>query len=1188
MYLKKLELYGFKSFAEKTEITFDKGVTAIVGPNGTGKSNVADAVRWVLGEQSAKSLRTQRMDDVIFGGTENRKPLSYCEVSLTFDNADGELRIDFTEVTVTRRAYRTGESEYLINQNQCRLKDISELFRDTGIGKEGYSLIGQGRIDEILSTKPEERRTVFEEAAGIGKYRARKEEAERKLSAAEQDVVRIQDVISELERQLGPLEKQCEETRKYITLKEKLKELDLNLFLERYDQGKDKLESMKNMVLGLAEQCGSKVREEDQLNSDLARLENESAERENNIQLTREKANEITAETSKLNTDKSIALERIQSLRDEQERIKAELSKNDISRESREKEKNECQSQSIQAVNAIDALNNQIDSLQTSYHEVINTINAQGNKLGYLQDIIKNATLKLYEEKNRAAGMEASRSASFSRLKQLENQIDSIASAIALSKEQEISCSKTVNQLAQDIKQNIEKRNKAIQTANELTLKTNKLNQASNELTIKIGESTSRLKMLENMQRDYEGFSNTVRSLFKDADSHPELKKRVQGAVAQVITVPAEYRKAVEMALGPALNNIITENEEDAKYLIEHLRNNNLGRATFLPIASIKPRLFTPQECAAMNTRGFRGIASDLISYDKKFAPAIHSLLARTVIVETMDAGIELARKTAYTFRIATLQGDIINAGGSMTGGSTGSKSTSLLGRQDTIEEIKKSKTAFELELNASAQEKEKLSNELQKITDEIRSIDQKIRQAEISEAKEKEHLASISEVIASKDAECKRYKEEKSNLKLDLEAAGSTLVYTDNISAELTKSIELQQSEEKTIKAEYDLLQMQREQILQEIASIRIKTAEMEKEASAQKNIAERTALDIESLEQDSVEKKNILQTNASKINEQLETIGSLEKRICILEDAQAANEKQIGQYEQMRKNHLTKTQNILSRRAQIQAQIEQAREKSHRLELSLAKMESDIDNMTAKIWDEYELTYLGAEKYRMQTIPEDAQNQIESIRRTLRTMNNINPNAIEDYHNVKERYDYLSTQRDDLSKAQTDLKQLIDDLTQKMKKQFREQFELININFAQTFKQLFGGGKATLVLGDENDIMDCSIDIIAQPPGKNLKLISLSGGEKTLTAIALLFAILKLKPTPFCLLDEIDAALDEANTERFSNYIKDFAIKTQFILITHRRATMANSEIIYGMAMEEKGVSKMVSVRLEREAVS
>ncbi len=1188
MYLKKLEIYGFKSFAEKTEISFDKGVTSIVGPNGTGKSNVADAVRWVLGEQSAKSLRTQRMDDVIFGGTENRKPLSYCEVSLTFDNADGELRIDFTEVTVTRRAYRTGESEYLINQNQCRLRDISELFRDTGIGKEGYSMIGQGRIDEVLSTRPEERRTVLEEAAGIGKYRARKEEAERKLSAAEQDVVRIVDVITELERQLGPLEKQCEETRRYITLKERLKELELSLFLVRYDQGKEKLESTRNMVQGLAEQCGSKLREEAQLNSDLARLETESAERENAIQQLREKTNGITAEISKTNTDKSIALERVQSLRDEQERLKSELARNDASRDALEKERDGRRTQSTAASDAITELCKQLEEHQSQHKEMADGITSKGHQMDELQAVIKGSMERLYEEKNKVAGMEASRNASVSRLKQLETRRDALLASISAYREQESNCRKAIDRLAAELRKQVEARNAAIQTANELTLKTSQMNQASNNLVIRIGESESRLKMLENMQREYEGYSSTVRSLLKDSDSHPELKKRILGAVAQVITVPAEYRSAVEMALGPALNNIITENEEDAKYLIEHLRNNNLGRATFLPLASIKPKVFSQQECAAMKINGFKGIASEVISYDGKYAPAIQSLLARTAIVDNMDAGIELARKTAYTFRIVTLKGDIINAGGSMTGGSTGGRSASLLGRQDTIEEIRKAKAGYEKQMADLAREKEGVALELQKTTDEIRCADQTIRQTEIAEATEKERRISISKSIESGEGELQNLGEEKSRIETDLKAADNTLIYTGSVSDELMKTIEVKQEEERNLKKEYDALMQQREDILQHIASIRIKIAEMEKEADAQKNFAERTSLEIQNLLRDSDEKNKNLETNAGRIEEQLALIAVFEKRIGELDKTRQDIEKEIGGYEQNRRNHLNKSQSLLDRRAQIQSQIEQTRERSHKLELSLTKLESDIDNMTAKIWDEYELTYLGAEKFRLQTIPEDAPNQIDSIRRTLRTMSNINPNAIEDYNNVKERYDYLSSQRDDLAKAQTDLQHLIDDLTQKMKKQFREQFELININFAQTFKQLFGGGKATLVLGDENDIMDCSIDIIAQPPGKNLKLISLSGGEKTLTAIALLFAILKLKPTPFCLLDEIDAALDEANTERFSSYIKDFARKTQFILITHRRATMANSEIIYGMAMEEKGVSKMVSVRLEREAAS
>lgn len=1188
MYLKKLELCGFKSFAEKTEIIFDKGITAIVGPNGTGKSNVADAVRWVLGEQSTKSLRTQKMDDVIFGGTENRKPLSYCEVSLTFDNGDGELRIDFTEVTVTRRSYRSGESEYLINQNQCRLKDISELFRDTGIGKEGYSLIGQGRIDEILSSKPEERRAVFEEAAGIGKYRVRKEEAERKLYAAEQDVIRIQDVISELERQLGPLAKQCEETRKYLVLKDKLKELDLNLFLSKYDQGKERLESLKNMVQGLAEQCGARVREEEQINSELARYDNEAAEQEQSIRNLRERYSDITAEISGKHAEKSITLERIHTLREEQERIKGEMDRNGISRESKEKEKKECVNKSIDASKAIDDINIEIKSATEKYNNILEEITSQGNKLNDLQCIIKESMSRLYEEKNKAAGMEASKSASLTRLQDVVAQLEVLTQTILTLKEQESSCSQTLKDLATEIKTNQTQKNDIISRANEVTYKINQLTQSSAELGRKSAENDSRLKMLENMQRDYEGFSNSIRSLFKDSETRPQLKSRMHGAVAQLISVPSEYRKAVEMALGPALNNIVTENEEDAKYLIEYLRSSNLGRATFLPIASIKPRLFSQQEYAAMNVRGFKGVASDLITYEKKYTSVIQSLLARTAIVENMDAGIELARKTSYAFRIATMQGDIINAGGSMTGGSTGGRSTSLLGRQDTIDEARKLKVGIEEKLIACGREKDALSDKLKGFTEEIKALDLQIRQAELTEAKEKERLISIRNSIASKEEEYQTRSGEKSRIEISLKEAAEIIASAGVVSSDLENEADLYQNDEKKERERYETLQNQRDELIQTVSSLRIRAAELEKETASQKNIAERVSLEIAGLLQDSQGKQNTLDMDEIKIKEHLSIVDSLEKKIVELENIRHENENQIEKNEQQRKSRMSKTQTILDKRAQINAQMEQLRERSHRAELSVAKLESDIDNITVKIWDEYELTYLGAEKYRLQTIPEDAQNQIDNIRRTLRTMSNINPNAIEDYNNVKERFDYLSSQSEDLTKAQGDLRQLIDDLTQRMKKQFKEQFELINTNFAVTFKQLFGGGKATLVLGDENDIMDCTIDIIAQPPGKNLKLISLSGGEKTLTAIALLFAILKLKPTPFCLLDEIDAALDEANTERFSGYIKEFARKTQFILITHRRATMANSEIIYGMAMEEKGVSKMVSVRLEKEAVS
>ncbi|MDP2891631.1 MAG: chromosome segregation protein SMC [Bacillota bacterium] len=1186
MILKRFEVYGFKSFAERMEIRFDKGITAIVGPNGTGKSNIADAVRWVLGEQSNKSLRTQRTDDIIFGGTENRKPLSYCEVSLTFDNPDGLLAIDFSEVTVTRRAYRSGESEYFINQNPCRMKDISDLFRDTGIGREGYSVIGQGRIDEILSTRPEDRRAIFEEAAGIGKYRSRKEEAERKLDAAEQDLLRLHDVIGELEIQLAPLAKQCEEAKKYLGFKERLKELEINLFLAKYDEGQEKLDSLKSMMQGMAEECGAKVGYETQIADAIAESEKTISQREERIGAMQSKALEFSSLLSQTAGEKNLIQERIENIKKDNERI---LSEADALKKEAEEGSREYEESSRKAGEWLAEGSKSRETLkdvETEYKRLTDEIEKCETAMSGIQGVMRESLSRLYEEKNKTAGLEAAKNACSSRMEAFSRQLEEKRGEIEGLKKAGVESEGAAARLRSRADELSSERNGAAAALGEAKKALEALAAETGKLERGAGSIETRCRMLEAMQRDYEGYSNSVKALFREAERSPAIRERVIGAVAQLISVPEKLQKAVEMALGPAASHIVTKDEEDAKHLIGYLRENDLGRATFLPLTSMKPRCLSDTERITLKTRGCIGVASELISYDKKYAPAIESLLARTIIVENIDVGIAIARAAGYTIRVATLNGEIINPGGSMTGGSTGAKTTSILGREEAIRETKQQKEQAEAALKAMLDKKAQLDAHIHAINEKIKICDEGIKTIEIETASESGRLESFKRLAALREAEAKTINAEMEKLGSELDSAKNAISEAMGASGGLEREAETLAENEKAKKEAYESLRAGREQLFEKISALKMHIRECEQEAAGRKADAERAKTKREKALAGVSEKEHAISVDIERLKQCEASLAGIGGRAEGLQKEAGENSRSIEDAENARRAAFEEVKSLERKRAQLQEQLEQVREKSHRTELSAAKIEAELDNMANKIWEEYELTYSNAESMRREINMSEALSETENLKRSLRSLGSINPNAIEDYQNVKERYEYLTSQRDDLAKAQEDLRALIGELTGRMQSQFKEQFDLINRNFSETFKKLFGGGRAMLILSDENDLMECGIDIVAQPPGKNLKLISLSGGEKALTAIAILFAILKLKPTPFCLLDEIEAALDEANVERFSNFIKDYSKNTQFILITHRRATMANCDIIYGMAMEEKGVSKMVGVRLAKEA--
>lgn len=1186
MNFKQLDLAGFKSFADKIEIKFGDGVTAIVGPNGCGKSNVADAIRWVLGEQSSKTLRGSSMQDVIFNGTEKRKSLSYCEVTMYFDNTDRFFNYDFDEIAITRKLYRSGESEYLLNKTACRLKDITNLLYNSGLGKDGYSIIGQDQVGKILSSKPEDRRAIFEDAAGISKFKSRKVEAERKLERTKDNLLKIQLVVDEIERQLGPLQKQAEDAKIFLKLKEELKLLEVNAFIYQQENANDAKEKINARLNAIAEELTLRQEElrttSENYANNMASIDaiDKSVERlhESILNLTvslekqagetnviRERVRYLTEQNSKLtlnetNFEKLIeaVLEEIENQKQKTEEFKTKLN-------TCKKEEEELSNQYLMIIDALALSEGEAEQGQK---EVIDAL----DKLAYI--------------KANSSRLSAEKEASITAIDETNLKITSLTNKIGEQEEQINSQKEQIKVLDSASKEKKEILLKAKLQISALEEDIDNLNKNRNDASTKIQVYENRKRILEEMQAEHEGYAGSVKKLLKESERNEAFRKNMVGTLASLITVPEKYETAIETALGNAIQNIVTKNENDAKVLIEYLKQNQFGRATFLPITSMRPRNLSDADKKLINVAGSHGIAKDLIKYDSDIENVISNLLGATVVVDNLDIAIKLAQNTRFTYKIVTLDGDIINPQGSMTGGSKKSEAVNLISRDREIKTLAEQIEKFKQEITSSndtfAEMKAKLSD-CQNKYDFLSSQDKKV---DVELAGENEKLSSLENSLLENKTELENLKSNKTKLenKIDVivKELASEIELENALSKGKTNANELAEKRNER----FAELKEKREKYNSEVTAKRVEIASLEKEVLASEQEVERLEKQQGELKYNLELARDERANNEKNINDANQLIAEMLEENTSVESKNklAAFKEEQAKLESNKQKLQQSLKELDEKRTFLIEETNRISEKKVMEEMKVSKVDSDIDQMRERIAEEYELTYETCQNYKQAdfNLTKGLQ-EITKIKREISKLGYINVSAIESSGVLNERYTALKAQADDLTKAQNELVEIIDEVSVEMKNKFIEQFNRINENFGQTFRELFGGGSAKLELIGSDNILEAGVEIFAEPPGKKLQSNTLlSGGEKALTAIAILFAILKLKPMPFCLLDEIEAPLDEANVVRFAQYLKRFSKETQFIVITHKKPTMELADALYGVTMEEKGVSKTVSVKL------
>jgi len=1187
MYLKRLEMNGFKSFPEKIRLEFNMGITAVVGPNGSGKSNVSDAIRWVLGEQSAKSLRGAKMEDIIFAGTANRKPLGFAEVSMTIDNSDNGLNISYEEVTITRRVYRSGEGEYYINGSSCRLKDIHELFMDTGIGKEGYSIIGQGKIEEILSSKGEERRTFFEEAAGIVKYKTRRFEALTKLERERQNLERVSDIIAEIESSLEPLFEQSEKAKEYLKLAEELKLVQMNVFINEVETTQeriDKIDENIQIVLSQAENTEkSKAISESNLMAnreyillsesaveDLSHKLNENRsefeQTENDIILKNEQIQHINSEIDNINNrvnEKSTSIEQNKSEIDKfnvlLDEIVKELSEKSTLLEDKNKEFAGFSSVMTEEEQLVEKYNADIIELMQS----INEINTNISRFENMYELLEN------------------------RMEQINAELNENMSKIEASKVEEEGLSNILedyNMRIQKLINNLEQLSGEKDQLSETLAKNKDLLKTCSQ---KLHEARYRSKILTELENSYEGYQKSVKTILSRKKSNPDDFKGIVGAVGELISVEKKYETAIEIALGGSIQNIVTETEADAKSAIEYLKSNNSGRATFLPLTTVKARNSTVDK-NLLKEDGVVGTAFDLLKFEDRYKNIFSSLLLNTVIIDNMDDGIRLSKKYNYSNRLVTLSGELFNPGGSMTGGSTAEKANGIFSRKREL-------TALGKDIITLSEEENKLSNIIFNIKKQLDAVafqrdesQKNLQTIEVDRSASGERLGQIRKALTNFEEKTLSLNDENKllmeqivecntnirNFELSKQSAENEIASTRNTISELNQIIITKRIE--------------KDHRYNEITELKIEiTALEEKQINANQRLEDLNAGN--SSERGSIERfLEAINKRHSLLEEKHAEIEALTIKKDNLKnkdiELKSVSENESSKLKELKEQLLKDEENNLS----LIEQLSNLNNEISRLQLQKEHIDDNLRKIYDTMWDEYEITYNQAKDYPRLEKPQSRLISDErSLKHSIKNLGNINVSAIDEYKNVSERYEFLTKQSADIKDAEVKLMDVIEQLSELMEKQFREHFAIISSNFSSVFSDIFGGGTAYLKLSDESNILESGIDIIAKPPGKALQSLSLlSGGERALTATALLFAILRMKPSPFCILDEIESALDDANVVRYVNYLQNFCTNTQFVLITHRKSVMEAADVLYGITMQEQGVSALVSVKFENES--
>ncbi|MEA5094436.1 chromosome segregation protein SMC [Sedimentibacter saalensis] len=1182
MFLKKVYVNGFKSFAEKTEIVVEHGITAVVGPNGSGKSNISDAIKWVLGEQSAKSLRGGKMDDVIFAGTEKRMPLGYAEVNLIFDNESGIIPVEYKEVSIKRKLYKTGESEYYINKQQCRLKDIKELFMDTGIGRDGYSFIGQGRVEDILSPNSETRRQVFEEASGIVKYKSRKEESERKLEKTSDNLDRIEDIIHELEERIEPLHEQSKRAKQYIDIKNNLKMYELNYLAHEYEKHNEQLKALENQKNIAIEEKQNLQKRRDAI-----------AE---TIVSQKEKISDLQLIIKELEAERDIKAKEFESCQSlcQVHREKKILYKSNI--ENIEKEIEETNKRNA-------ALNESIELLCAEKNDLEETLNKDTEKFNSMNEEIKEYKAKIDDV---VAKIEEQKSSLFElhkEINKLNSQKSTIDSFISNDEERIEHLAKEVSTEEEDMKSKLdiitklkeeqestkeyiaEKRTELDKESGNLSKKENEresLNQDIKKTGEDLSSARSKMNILSNMEAYYDGYYKSIKTVMNNKDKEPVLKS-ILGTVADIIKTEKEYETAIEIALGSAIQNIIVKTEQEAGNIIDYLKRNKVGRVTFLPINMLQERGLSAKEQEVLKDKSVINTADLLVNTNPEFERVIKFLLGRILVVDNLDNGFKISRRLGNSLKIVTLAGDVINAGGSVTGGHI-SSNQNLLGRKREIEELKEAAEKYSALLN---DKNDKLNNAIkaiknisEAISDIKATINDKTNLIGMNASKInmlQEQADKTASAIKKYTEEMHYIQEESTKYKEDLK---KIFLQTEELKKQVEekeKAIEAISLENEANKTKYDeynaVILGQRDHVAEIIQQIKLKE---EKINNIQSEIERNNMLkfskdeNLKSIYTEILTAENAIADFSKKAETLKEEINKINEVFKTNKENLDISQNEIYEY-QNKINEANKT-------------ITEILDDENKMNVKIEREISKVEEISSKLWEDYELNYAMALKYKDDSISQSRlYSEVNACKKAIKDLGNINIDAIEEYEEVKERYDFLKSQQKDLVDAKEQLNDVIKELEVQMRDKFVEEFASIRVKFNEVFKKLFNGGNGDVYLEDEDDALNSNIEITVQPPGKKLsKITLLSGGEKALTAIALLFAILKTKPTPFCILDEIEAALDDVNINRFSQYLKEFSRETQFIVITHRKGTMECADTLYGATMEEKGVTKLVSLKL------
>ena len=1179
MYLKNIEVYGFKSFAQKINFEFHNGITGIVGPNGSGKSNVGDAVRWVLGEQSAKQLRGGNMQDVIFSGTESRKPLSFASVAITLDNSDHKLPVDFNEVTVARRLYRSGESEYLINGSSCRLKDIQEMFYDTGIGKEGYSIIGQGQIDKILSGKPEDRRELFDEAAGIVKFKRRKNTTIKKLEEERQNLVRVTDILSELTKQLGPLEKQSETARIYLAKREELKTLDVNLFLLEYEQSVQNLEELEQKLSNAQRELDEAQKAYDRTKTEYERLEEELETLNERLDSLKEEQQQNALGKQQFEGQMQVLEEQILAGRQSSEHFKSRLAtlKEELAHRREEQEN----------------LSEEKLTIHEKLKEIRKNLKEEEKELENIASNVEECTSAVEDGKNEIIEILNSRATTKGKAQRFDAMIEQLdirkaevsQRILRLKSEEEVleNDRSRYQQAYDEITASIQEGNEeCTHLSGEVQKLQTKLQEQSRE--IEAGQTAyhreaSRLESLRNITERYDGYGNSIRRVMEQKAKEPGIR----GVVADIVHVQKDYEVAIETALGGSIQNIVTDNEQTAKRMIGFLKQNRYGRATFLPLSNISGRGgFTQRD--ALKEAGVIGTANTLVQADAEYSELVQYLLGRVLVVDNIDHAIAIGKKYRHSLRMVTIEGESLSPGGSMTGGAFRNNSN-LLGRRREIEELEKNVALRKKELETTQRSILKNREQRNKLRDTINELQQKLRGQYIEQNTAKMNLEQLQEKAQEIqknyrqiDRDQDELRHQASEIREDHKNIAKELEDSQKDEKELETFIETKQAELDEWKAEETAKQKKLEQIRLDSSALE------QQEHFLQENLG-RLQSEIEAFERESEDLLTSLAQSGDEITRKEGGIQDLKKAIedCRKKDEQLLVQRQKCEAEKEERTESHKA--FFEKRDRLSEKTTLLDKECFRLRSQAEKVEEQREGRISYMWEEYEITPNNALSYKKEELDDfqEIKKDVARIKEEIRRLGSVNVNAIEDYKELLERHTFLTTQYTDLVKAEETLENIIQELDEGMRKQFTEKFQDIQREFDKAFKELFGGGKGTLELAEGEDILEAGIRIISQPPGKKLQnMMQLSGGEKALTAIALLFAIQNLKPSPFCLLDEIEAALDDSNVGRFASYLQKLTKNTQFIIITHRRGTMNAADRLYGITMQEKGISTLVSVDL------